>query len=119
MATSRVVEDHPLGLLDLTVGRAGTVLEPRCLVAAELDASFHHAEKAANTIDLFAVRFAEMLVPRSHDSGIMKWPTSAVCFGPPLGPSELLVLTERELRTGAGVGLENQGGALRADSPGV
>jgi hypothetical protein len=49
----------------------------------------------------------------------MKWPTSAVCFGPPLGQSELLVLTERELRTGAGVGLENQGGALRADSPGV
>jgi hypothetical protein len=54
-----------------------------------------------------------------NDSGIMKWPTSAVCFGPPLGPSELLVWTERELRTGAGVGLENQGGALRADSPGV
>ena len=55
----------------------------------------------------------------SNDSGIMKWPTSAVCFGPPLGQSELLVCTERELRTGAGVGLENQGGALRADSPGV
>jgi hypothetical protein len=53
------------------------------------------------------------------DSGIMKWPTSAVCFGPPLGQSELLVCTERELRTGAGVGLESQGGALRADSPGV
>jgi hypothetical protein len=53
------------------------------------------------------------------DSGIMKWPTSAVCFGPPLGQSELLVFTERELRTGAGVGLENQGGALRTDSPGV
>ena len=54
-----------------------------------------------------------------RDSGIMKWPTSAVCFGPPLGQSELLVFTERELRTGAGVGLENQGGALRTDSPGV
>ena len=53
------------------------------------------------------------------DSGIMKWPTSAVCFGPPLGQSELLVWTERELRTGAGVGLESQGGALRTDSPGV
>ncbi len=50
------------------------------------------------------------------DSGIMKWPTSAVCFGPALGPSELLVWTERELRTGAGVELESQGGALRADS---
>ena len=23
------------------------------------------------------------------DSGILKWPTSAVCFGPPFGPSEL------------------------------
>jgi len=56
---------------------------------------------------------------RFVDSGIMKWPTSAVCFGPPLGQSELLVWTERELGTGAGVGLENQGGALRADSPGV
>ena len=56
---------------------------------------------------------------KGGDSGIMKWPTSAVCFGPPCGQSELLVCTERELRTGAGVGLENQGGALRADSPGV
>lgn len=53
------------------------------------------------------------------DSGIMKWPTSAVCFGPPLGQSELLVWTERELRTGAGVGLESQGGALRTDTPRV
>lgn len=56
---------------------------------------------------------------RMGDSGIMKWPTSAVYSGPPLGQSELLVWTERELRTGAGVGLESQGGALRADSPGV
>ena len=30
----------------------------------------------------------------------MKWPTSAVCFGPPLGQSELLVWTERELGRG-------------------
>lgn len=42
----------------------------------------------------------------------MKWPTLAVCFGPPPGQNELLVWTERELRTGAGVGLESQGGAL-------
>ena len=58
-------------------------------------------------------------ISRPVDSGIMKWPTSAVCSGPPLGQSELLVWTERGLRTGAGVGLESQGGALRADSPGV
>ena len=66
------------------------------------------------------VVFASLLaIAGLFDSGIMKWPTSAVCFGPPLGQSELLVFTERELRTGAGVGLENQGGALRADSSGV
>ena len=33
---------------------------------------------------------AEGLFEAAVDSGIMKWPTSAVCFGPPLGPSELL-----------------------------
>jgi hypothetical protein len=67
-------------------------------------------------------KFYTPTLSRDHelgDSGIMKWPTSAVCFGPPIGQSELLVCTERELRTGAGVGLEKQGGALRADSPGV
>jgi len=58
------------------------------------------------------------IVPMS-DSGILKWPTSAVCSGPPVGQSELLVCTERELRTGAGVGLESQSGTIRADSPGV
>jgi hypothetical protein len=46
------------------------------------------------------------------DSGIMKWPTSAVCFGPPLGQNELLVWTERLIGLEAGVGLESQGGAL-------
>ena len=40
---------------------------------------------------------------RNDDSGIMKWPTLAVCFGPPPGPSELLVWTERELGLEAGV----------------
>ena len=53
------------------------------------------------------------------DSGIMKWPTSAVCFGPPVGPNEPLVWTEHLLGLEAGVGLESQGGAIRADSPGV
>jgi hypothetical protein len=53
------------------------------------------------------------------DFGILKWPTSAVCFGPPLGPNEPLVWTEHLLCLEAGVGLESQGGAIRADSPGV
>ncbi len=53
------------------------------------------------------------------DFGILKWPTSAVCLAHPLDRANSLVWTERELRTGAGVGLESQGGAIRADSPGV
>ena len=57
------------------------------------------------------------MAPR--DFGIMKWPTSAVCSGPPSGQRGLLVWTERELGLEAGVGLEMQGGAIRADTSGV
>ena len=36
-----------------------------------------------------------------------------------MSPYSVLVLTERDLSTRAGVGLEKQGGALRADASGV
>jgi len=88
-----------------------------------LDRTRDNSQRQLPTDHDYAVPTREYQTDQSSlkpaDSGIMKWPTSAVCFGPPCGQSELLVCTERELRTGAGVGLENQGGALRADSPGV
>jgi hypothetical protein len=47
--------------------------------------------------------------------GILKWPTSAVCFGPPWAKRTSNLDLSDELGSGGGVGLESQGGVIRAD----
>jgi hypothetical protein len=58
-------------------------------------------------------------VIRGFDFGILKWSTSAVCFGPPTAQQTSTLDLSVSLGLEAGVGLENQGGAIRADSVGV
>jgi hypothetical protein len=53
------------------------------------------------------------------DFGILKWSTSAVCFGPPWAQQTSTLDLSMSLGLEARVGLENQGGAIRADSAGV
>jgi hypothetical protein len=55
----------------------------------------------------------------SNDFGILKWSTSAVCFGPPWAQQTSTLYLSVSLYLEAGVGLESQGGAIRADSSGV
>src|ERR1039458_4222041 len=55
----------------------------------------------------------------SGDFGILKWSTSAVCFGPPWAQQTSTLYLSVSLGLEAGVGLESQGGAIRADSVGV
>src|SRR5450756_1200511 len=50
------------------------------------------------------------------DFGILKWSTSAVCFGPPWAQQTSTLDLSVSLDLEAGVGLESQGGAIRADS---
>ena len=44
--------------------------------------------------------------------GILKWPTSAVCFGPPWAKRTSSLDLSDELGSGGGVGLESQGGVI-------
>jgi hypothetical protein len=53
------------------------------------------------------------------DFGILKWPTSAVCFGPPWVERTSSLDLSEELGSGGEVGLESQGGTVRADPTGV
>src|ERR1019366_10033673 len=53
------------------------------------------------------------------DFGILKWSTSAVCFGPPWAQQTSTLDLSVSLDLEAGVGLESQGGAIRADSVGI
>jgi hypothetical protein len=53
------------------------------------------------------------------DFGILKWSTWAVCFGPPWAQQTSTLDLSVSLDLEAGVGLESQGGAIRADSVGV
>ena len=46
------------------------------------------------------------------DFGILKWPTSAVCFGPPWAKRTSSLDLSDELGSGGGVGLESQGGVF-------
>ena len=46
------------------------------------------------------------------DFGILKWPTSAVCFGPPRVKRTSSLDLSDELGSGGGVGLESQGGVI-------
>ena len=55
----------------------------------------------------------------TDDFGILKWSTSAVCFGPPWAQQTSTLDLSVSLDLEAGVGLESQGGAIRADSVGV
>lgn len=64
----------------------------------------------------------EMDVPRESDGtdfGILTWSTSAVCFGPPWAQQTSTLDLSVSLDSEAGVGLESQGGTIRADSVGV
>src|ERR1035437_970118 len=53
------------------------------------------------------------------DFGILTWSTSAVCFGPPWAQQTSTLDLSVSLDLEAGVGLESQGGAIRADSVGI
>src|ERR1022692_4151212 len=53
------------------------------------------------------------------DFGILKWSTSAVCFGPPAAQQTSTLDLSVSLSLEAGVGLESQGGVIRADSSGI
>src|ERR1039458_6483066 len=53
------------------------------------------------------------------DFGILTWSTSAVCFGPPWAQQTSTLDLSVSLDSEAGVGLESQGGTIRADSVGV
>ena len=53
------------------------------------------------------------------DFGILKWSTSAVCFGPPWAQQTSTLDLSVSLSLEAGVGLESQGGVIRADSSGI
>jgi hypothetical protein len=53
------------------------------------------------------------------DFGILKWSTSAVCFGPPTAQQTFTLDLSVSLSLEAGVGLESQGGVIRADSSGI
>ena len=53
------------------------------------------------------------------DFGILKWSTSAVCFGPPWAQQTSTLYLSVSLGLEGGVGLESQGGAIRADSVGI
>src|ERR1035437_9500687 len=55
----------------------------------------------------------------SSDFGILTWSTSAVCFGPPWAQQTSTLDLSVSLDSEAGVGLESQGGTIRADSVGV
>ena len=66
-----------------------------------------------------AVALQRMADMGLHDFGILKWSTSAVCFGPPTAQQTSTLDLSVSLSLEAGVGLESQGGAIRADSVGV
>jgi hypothetical protein len=52
------------------------------------------------------------------DSGTLTWPSTAVYVGPPLGSADSTLFLS-DLRGGGRVGLESQGGVIRADTSGV
>ena len=64
----------------------------------------------------FALETAGLL---KDDFGILTWSTSAVCFGPPWAQQTSTLDLSVSLDSEAGVGLESQGGTIRADSVGV
>jgi hypothetical protein len=72
----------------------------------------------ASFIDL-AGDFTDFFADKPVDFGILKWSTSAVCFGPPWAQQTSTLYLSVSLGLEAGVGLESQGGAIRADSVGV
>ena len=53
-----------------------------------------------------------LLLTEPIDFGILKWPTSAVCFGPPRVKRTSSLDLSDELGSGGGVGLESQGGVI-------
>jgi hypothetical protein len=58
-------------------------------------------------------------IKSASDFGILTWSTSAVCFGPPWAQQTSTLDLSVSLDSEAGVGLESQGGTIRADSVGV
>src|ERR1019366_4954976 len=67
--------------------------------------------------NVVSVRHARPKSPA--DFGILTWSTSAVCFGPPWAQQTSTLDLSVSLDSEAGVGLESQGGTIRADSVGV
>jgi hypothetical protein len=51
-------------------------------------------------------------IREKYGFGILKWPTSAVCFGPPWAKRTSSLDLSDELGSGGGVGLESQGGVI-------
>jgi hypothetical protein len=82
------------------------------------NSTFDKAPKALNGI---RVDFSDNidLLAVIDDFGILKWSTSAVCFGPPWAQQTSTLDLSVSLDLEAGVGLESQGGAIRADSVGI
>ena len=70
------------------------------------------AAEAQLAVDVpFSFEVGGVVCP-AGDFGILEWPTSAVCFGPPRVKRTSSLDLSDELGSGGGVGLESQGGVI-------
>jgi hypothetical protein len=93
-------------------------LQSHTSIPANLDSSDRKQSRIDGVRKDAAHQTADV-IERAPDFGILKWSTSAVCFGPPWAQQTSTLDLSVSLDLEAGVGLESQGGAIRADSVGI